>query len=110
MKINGTDRQTDRRTDFIASLQATEERKIILNAKRKLKDAKNFGKVFIYKDQTNEERSMSRNLKTIVNVLQENVESGDSQYQTIVILLQEEAETIEALAIPLQHSTDTKTD
>ncbi|KAH3707012.1 hypothetical protein DPMN_066405 [Dreissena polymorpha] len=56
----------------IATLQATEERKIILKAKRKLKDAKNYGKVFIYKDQTNEERSMSRNLKTIVNVIQEN--------------------------------------
>ncbi|KAH3708369.1 hypothetical protein DPMN_067818 [Dreissena polymorpha] len=52
----------------IATLQAAEEQKIILNAKRKLKDAKKYGKVFIYKDQSTEERSINRNLKTIVNV------------------------------------------
>jgi hypothetical protein len=56
----------------IASLQATEERKTILNAKRKLKDSEQYKKVFIYKDQTTEERTVNRNLKTIVNVLRDN--------------------------------------
>lgn len=53
----------------VCTLQSTEDRKRILAAKIKLKDSNMYKKVFIFKDQSFEERSLNRNFQTIVNAL-----------------------------------------
>jgi hypothetical protein len=71
--VLSTERKTANNTNtvgvVIANFQSVDDVKAILSAKSKLKDSQQYEDVFIHKDHTLEERSMNRNMKTLVNAL-----------------------------------------
>ena len=75
VSVLDTERKTTNNTSsagiVIASFQSADEVKTILSSKTKLKDSQQYENVFIYKDQTMDERSLNRNMKTLVNALRQ---------------------------------------
>ncbi|KAH3730611.1 hypothetical protein DPMN_056601 [Dreissena polymorpha] len=55
----------------ICSFQTVEEEKKVLSDKYSLKDSRQYTNVFLYKDQSVEERTFNRNLKVIVDTLRD---------------------------------------